>query len=207
MKIKAKRAKNKYLEKKQAKKLNEILEIVNKDFFQLNVKEESSNTNNNQYKNNNEIVKEIILEFAKTKQNNNIIKKVESSKEKNFNNIHQKNNGDNSQNIIITKKIKKNVNNKFLDIVKTNQPISADEINIKNIEKDGNCFYRSIAFFLLGNENYYKEIKELIIQWIEDNYSIYENFFADDDEKNINKAIKAKQEYEYIKSTGYLLLF
>ena len=82
--------------------------------------------------------------------NNNIIKKDESSEEKSCNNIHQKNKRDNSKNIIINKEIKRNVNNKFLDIVKTNQLISADEINIKNIVKDGNCFYRSIAFFFIG---------------------------------------------------------
>ena len=56
------------------------------------------------------------------------------------------------------------------------------------------------SFFLLGNENYYKEIKELIIQWIEDNYSIYENFFPNDDSINTNRETEAKQEYEYIKS-------
>ena len=141
MKVKAKLTKNKVSGKKQATNLNELLEIVNNDTFQLNIKEESAISNNN------EKVKEINLVYAKIEQNNNISKKVESSEEKNSNNIQQKNKGANSQNIINNKEIKKNVNNKFLDIVKTNQPISADEINIKNIVKDGNCFYLSIAFF------------------------------------------------------------
>ena len=141
MKVKAKLTKNKVSGKKQATNLNELLEIVNNDTFQLNIKEESAISNNN------EKVKEINLVYAKIEQNNNISKKVESSEEKNSNNIQQKNKGANSQNIINNKEIKKNENNKFLDIVKTNQPISADEINIKNIVKDGNYFYRSIAFF------------------------------------------------------------
>ena len=81
------------------------------------------------------------------------------------------------KNNLINKQTFINLNYKFKEIVKTNNPISAEDISIIPIIKDGNCFYRFISFFLLGDENYYMNIKELIINWIKDNYLHFENFF------------------------------
>ena len=55
-----------------------------------------------------------------------------------------------------------------------------------------------IFYFLLGSENYYEEIKILIIDWIKNNYIEYESFFAED--PNETKAEAAKKEFEYIKT-------
>ena len=104
------------------------------------------------------------------------------------------------KNNLINKQTFININNKFKNIVKTNSLISADDISIIPIVKDGNCFYRSISFFLLGDEIYYMNIKELIINWIIDNYLHFESFFSDDEANNISKEIIAKQEFEYIKA-------
>ena len=54
-------------------------------------------------------------------------------------------------------------------------------VNLVEITADGNCFYRSISYLLLGDENYFENIKELIIHWIENNYQQYVSFFSDDD--------------------------
>ncbi len=51
---------------------------------------------------------------------------------------------------------------------------------------------QSDIFFLLGDENYYMNVKELIINWIEDNYLHFQSFFSDDAENNISKENIAK---------------
>ena len=53
-----------------------------------------------------------------------------------------------------------------------------------------------ISFF--GNQNYYNNIKNLIIEWIENNYEIFTSFFGDDDSINVSKEQLTKEEYEYI---------
>ena len=72
-------------------------------------------------------------------------------------------------------------------------------VNLVEITADGNFFYRSISYLLLGDENYFENIKELIIQWIENNYQQYVSFFSDDDKNKISKEDIAKDEYLYIK--------
>lgn len=48
-------------------------------------------------------------------------------------------------------------------------------------------------------QEYYKEIKNLVIEWIENNQEKYLGFFGDDEIRNISKEILAEEEYEYIK--------
>ena len=68
-------------------------------------------------------------------------------------------------------------------------------------------FYSSISFFLLGSEEYYINIKSLIIQWIENNFSKFEEFFSDDDDKNLKYKEKALQEFEEMKKIIHGVLF
>ena len=42
-------------------------------------------------------------------------------------------------------------------------------------------------------------IKNLIIEWIENNYEIFTSFFGDDNSINVSKEQLAKEEYEYTK--------
>ena len=60
-------------------------------------------------------------------------------------------------------------------------------------------FYRCASYYLTGNENNYKNVKDLIIQWIENNYNEFLIFFGDDENNNIKKEVLAKHEFEYIK--------
>ena len=53
---------------------------------------------------------------------------------------------------------------------------------------------------MLGTENYYKEIKKEIIDWIEGNKAKFIEFFGDDDENNIKKEELAEDELNYIKA-------
>ena len=71
---------------------------------------------------------------------------------------------------------------------------------IVDITKDGNCFYRCLSYYLLKSQEYYKNIKNLIIDWIENNYKDFLDFFGDDDAKNLKKEEIAKNEFDYIKS-------
>ena len=123
---------------------------------------------------------------------------INDSKE--IKNINKDLNNDKNEESKVIKKIKcSNLNNEFKERVKTNNNIKKDEVNIVSITGDGNCFYRSISFFLLGSEEYYMNIKSLIIQWIENNFSKFEEFFSDDDDNNINYKEKASQEFEAMK--------
>ena len=69
---------------------------------------------------------------------------------------------------------------------------------IVEIKGDGNFLYRAFSYFLFGNQNYYNNIKNLIIEWIENNYEIFTSFFGDDDSINVSKEQLTKEEYEYI---------
>jgi len=81
------------------------------------------------------------------------------------------------------------------------QALNSDEISIKGIRGDGNCFYRCLSFFFLNNQEFYEDIKTCIINWINNNYKTFENFFGDDDANNITKETLAKLEFDYIKNS------
>ena len=93
-----------------------------------------------------------------------------------------------------------NINSDLSNIIKNKENLSFDNINIIPIVKDGNCFYRCLSYFFLSNQEYYKEFKEIIIEWIENNYKKFESFFGDDEKNKISKEILAKEEFDYIKS-------
>ena len=76
--------------------------------------------------------------------------------------------------------------------------IEKKDADIVEIKSDGNCLYRAFSYFLFGNQNYYNNIKNLIIEWIENNYEIFTSFFCDDDSINVSKEQLTKEEYEYI---------
>ena len=42
---------------------------------------------------------------------------------------------------------------------------------------DGNCLYRCLSLCLLGNDQYYENIKLEIINWIDNNREKFNNFF------------------------------
>ena len=73
------------------------------------------------------------------------------------------------------------------------------KINIISIDNEGNCFYRSVSYFLLGSEEYHMNIRNIIIEWIENNFSLFETFFIDNEDNNINYKEKVLQEFEDIK--------
>lgn len=54
--------------------------------------------------------------------------------------------------------------------------------------------------FFSGNSEYYEEIKQLIIEWIENNYEDYLEFFGADEANNLPRDYFAKKELDYIKS-------
>ena len=52
---------------------------------------------------------------------------------------------------------------------------------IKTIEADGNCFYRTISYFFRNTEKDYKEFRELIVRYIENNPEEYIYYVPDED--------------------------
>ena len=93
-----------------------------------------------------------------------------------------------------------NINQEIKDLVYKEEKLKSNQIQIIKIAKDGNCFYRCLSYFLLKSQEYYKNIKNLIIEWIENNYEDFLEFFGDDDSKNLKKEDIAKNELDYIKS-------
>ena len=119
-------------------------------------------------------------------------KKELKSKTNSLTNIKKKNNKILQNN--------KNVNSDLSDIIKNKEKLALDYINIIPIVKDGNCFYRCLSYFFLSDQKYYKEFKDIIIEWIENNYKKFESYFGDDEKNNISKEILAREEFDYIKS-------
>ena len=68
------------------------------------------------------------------------------------------------------------INANFINIVRTLNPISKNDITILKIKGDGNCFYRCLSFFLLGNDEFYEDIKNEIINWIDNNRETFNDF-------------------------------
>ena len=124
--------------------------------------------------------------------NNNIFKSSDVS----LNNESNKSNEEGNNNQLVNLDINAN----FIDIVKTLNPINKNDIKIVKVIGDGNCLYRCISFFLLGNEQFFSDIKNEIISWIEKNRELFNDFFGDDDINNKTKEELAEEEYKYIKS-------
>ena len=59
-------------------------------------------------------------------------------------------------------------------------------------------------FFLLYNDQYYNDIKNELIKWIDNNKELFVDFFGDDDKNNISKEQLAEEEYSYIKKKRFL---
>ena len=93
-----------------------------------------------------------------------------------------------------------NINNELKELVYKEEKLNLNQIKIIEIEKDGNCFYRCLSYFLLKSQDYYLNIKNLIIDWIENNYDNFLDFFGDDEPNNMTREEIAKQEFDYIKS-------
>ena len=51
-----------------------------------------------------------------------------------------------------------------------------NDIKIIKIIGDGNCFYRCLSFFLLGNDDFFQDIKNEIINWIDNNRETFNDF-------------------------------
>ena len=86
----------------------------------------------------------------------------------------------------------------FRDIIQTTESINKNEVHIIKKKGDNNCLYRCLSFFE-GNEDFYSEIKELIINWIDNKLKKFENFFGEDDIKNISKTQLAQNGLNYMK--------
>ena len=190
-----------YYEEKQRIKINEI-EINISSAIEPNIKERN-------------ICKDLQKNFqfnVKTKSNQNKIIQHDISiknnqihpqcseidrKDKRLNNKHKieiKNDKESK------KIIDSYVNSELKSLVKNKSNIPFNLIDFIKITKDGNCFYRCLSYYFTLNKENYKEIKNIIIDWIENNYEKYINFFGDDDRNHISKEELAKREFDYIKS-------
>ena len=105
-------------------------------------------------------IKEFENFFSEMELNNNESKKEEINKDNLKENPQKKldNKGNNSKNIL---------------------PL--DEFIIKDIEKDGNCFYRTLSYYYRETEQDYREFRELIVRYIENHPEEYIFAVPDDD--------------------------
>ena len=193
-----------------------ILEMNSNDIIEPNSKGKSNESDNQTYQM--KIRNNITINKIETDKNVPINNNKEYDDEKNYlknSNAFEKSIQDNiikdEKNMIIlnlddenkreqSENIISNINSEFKNIVyDSNGFIEKDQADIVEILGDGNCLYRAISYFLFNTQAYYNEIKDLVIEWIENNYDIFLNFFGDDDSKNLKKEILAKEELEYTK--------
>ena len=91
------------------------------------------------------------------------------------------------------------INENFIDIAKSLNPINQNDIKIIKIIGNLNYFYRCLSFFVLGNEQFYFDIKNEIKFSIDKNLELFKDFFDDDINKKTKKELP-EEVYKYIKS-------
>jgi len=147
----------------------------------------------------------ISLNYIKNIQSNNIeenykhtnlkdiCKTDEESKNKNLNIIH------NYQNLY-------EFNNLFIDNNLYRESFISDDIIVKEITGDGNCFYNAISYYFHLTEEYNKEYRQIIYEiCLESFEQIKEFIHSDYDEPNANlqdRINKAKKYIDDIKKDG-----
>ena len=131
--------------------------------------------------------------FIKKENNQSILKPNDKNKEEYIENnkINKTSQNNNKTGLI------KDININLKEKVENLTPIDKDDLQLVKIIGDGNCLYRCISFFLLGNEEFYNDIKNYIIRWIDNNREKFEDFFGDTDIST--KIEQANEEYNYIK--------
>ena len=58
--------------------------------------------------------------------------------------------------------------------------LKENEYIVKEIAKDGNCFYRTLSYYFREREDDYKEFRNLISEYIMNNQEKYIPFITDD---------------------------
>lgn len=87
------------------------------------------------------------------------------------------------------------------DQIRNTKIIPVSNYIIKNIDKDGNCFYRTISYYYRNSQEDYKEFREIISSYILNNPDEYIFAVTDEDIKvddNIDEIIKIQKKRDYI---------
>ena len=74
------------------------------------------------------------------------------------------------------------------------QPLCGPSDNIHYIKGDGNCYFQAISFYISGQEEYHKEVGEMICDYIK--------FFPGRLSALISREYERKNGWAYIKRTG-----
>ena len=162
--------------------------IKKREKISLDVKNQEGSIDNDNANDNNLMSQKTNLNIIKSKENPQEIENQLKEKEKE---IDKK----------IAQESAYDINSLLKTKVYLGQALNSDEVSLKKIRGDGNCFYRCLSFFFLNNQEFYEDIKTCIINWIDNNYKTFENFFGDDDANNISKETLAKLEFDYIKNS------
>ena len=103
----------------------------------------------------------------------------------------------NKENVNIRDELNSNNN----DPIRNTKIIPVSNYIIKNIDKDGNCFYRTISYYYRNSREDYKEFREIISSYILNNPDEYIFAVTDEDIKiddNIDEIIKIQKKRDYI---------
>ena len=98
----------------------------------------------------------------------------------------------NKENVNIRDELNSNNN----DQIRNTKIIPVSNYIIKNIDKDGNCFYRTISYYYRNSQEDYKEFREIISSYILNNPDEYIFAVTDEDIKvddNIDELIKIQK--------------
>ena len=122
----------------------------------------------------------------KTNKYRKISKKVKknNNKNKNYNNRknkkEDKNKNNNNNNLINNNNILDNINYNYINEILYNKFISKEnimpnEIDVIDVEPDGNCYMRCISLFVYHDENEHHQVRNEISNYLYTNFRNYEN--------------------------------
>ena len=171
-------------------KISEILKLLN---LEMNEKTQDSKKEKNSIfdnKDNNKkgdiFIKKQNIENRDSEASNNTEKTVssmDSIKEfENFFSEMELNNNESKKEEINKDNLKENLQEKIGSDGNNNKNIlPLDEFIVKDIDKDGNCFYRTLSYYYRETEQDYREFRELIVRYIENHPEEYIFAVLDDD--------------------------
>ena len=94
--------------------------------------------------------------------------------------------------------------NRFLNI--NYKSLEKNEYIEKEINKDGNCFYRALSYYYRQTENDFDEYRQLIVNYIENDVEEYLIFIANEDLNDPNIVNDDKEIIFEKKNNIYLII-
>lgn len=81
------------------------------------------------------------------------------------------------------------MNDQILELIKNNLDIPKANLELHEVKKDGNCFYRVLSLYFTQDQNNHDIIRQLIYQTTKENKNNLFPFFLNNNEDSENDTI------------------